>query len=145
MQNLYEVIKDSLFFNKFILNDLVCVEYTCPLEDEHLAVFTQYDYIIHVLSGKKSWKTIHGRWTINAGETLFVKKGATVITQYLEDDFCMLGFFLPDDIIRDSLKDIIKKVANYNKDSAQKFTATELKHSEYLDIFFRGYDPQAEA
>ena len=57
MRNIYEVIKDSLSFNKFILNDLVCVEYTCPLEEEQLGIFTQSDYIIHVLSGKKTWKS----------------------------------------------------------------------------------------
>lgn len=54
MQNLYEVIKGSLFFNRFVLNDLICVEYTCPLEEEQMGIFAQYDYIIHVLSGKKN-------------------------------------------------------------------------------------------
>ena len=72
MQNLYEVVKDNLYFNKFIINNLVCVEYTCPLEEEHLGIFAQYDYIIHVLSGKKSWKTIDGVLTIETGETLSI-------------------------------------------------------------------------
>ena len=81
MRNLYDVIKGSLRFKKFIINDLICVEYTCPLEDEHMGLYTEYDYIIHVLSGKKTWTTLHGEWEVNAGERLFVKKGAAIITQ----------------------------------------------------------------
>lgn len=137
MQNLYETVKGSLFFNKFIVNELVCVEYTCPLDDEHLGVFTQHDYIIHVLSGKKSWKTIHGKWTIKAGETLFVKKGAAMITQFFDDDFCMLGFFLPDDLIRDSLEDVIHKISTQKDYRAHQFTATALNNDDYLEAFFQ--------
>lgn len=42
------------------------MEYTCPLEDEHLGVFAQHDYVIHVLIGKKKWKTVHGEWEVGA-------------------------------------------------------------------------------
>lgn len=136
MQNLYEVIKGSLFFNRFVLDDLVCVEYTCPLEDEHLGVFTKYDYIIHVLSGRKSWKTVHGRWTIEEGETLYVKKGAAILTQYFDDDFCMLGFFLPDDIIRDSLSALRSELQDTPAHMAYSFTAAEVGRSQYMESFF---------
>ena len=137
MQNLYEVIKGSLFFNRFVLNDLICVEYTCPLEEEQIGIFTQYDYIIHVLSGKKTWKTIEGVWTIEAGNTLFVKKGSAIITQDFDDDFCMLGFFLPDDLIQESLSEIVHKTPVFKGDQVHQFTATVLKQSSYLDGFFQ--------
>ena len=73
-------------------------------------IISQHDYILHVLSGEKTWKTISGEWTVRAGETLFVRKGAAMIRQYFEDDFCMLGFFLPDDLIRESLEDVIARI-----------------------------------
>jgi len=136
MQNLYEVIKGSLFFNRFVLNDLVCVEYTCPLEDEQLGIFTQYDYIIHVLSGKKSWKTIQGEWTIDAGNTLYVKKGAAIITQDFDEDFCMLGFFLPDDLIQESLANVFHQMLVKSDEQGHQFTAAKLEPSDYLDGFF---------
>lgn len=136
MQNLYEIIRASLFFNKFLLNDVVCVEYTCPLDDEHMGIFSQHDYMIHVLSGKKTWKTIEGEWTVNAGETFFAKKGASIIHQYFDDDFCMLGFFLPDDLIRDSLIEEIKKVQGHGV-PIQQFTATKLLRNDFLDGFFQ--------
>lgn len=137
MQNLYEVIKGSLFFNRFVLNELVCVEYTCPLEEEQLGIYTQHDYIIHVLSGKKSWKTIHGDWTIEAGNTLYVKKGAAIITQDFDEDFCMLGFFLPDDLIQESLENVIHKVPVTSDDHIHQFTATQLGRSDFLDGYFQ--------
>ncbi|MDG1432524.1 MAG: AraC family transcriptional regulator [Saprospiraceae bacterium] len=137
MQNLYDVIKDSLYFNKFLINDLICVEYTCPLENEHVDIFTQYDYIIHVLSGRKTWKTIHGEWKLEAGETLYVKKGAAIIRQYLEEDFCMLGFFLPDDLLRESMLGSNKKVARVKDNDIHQFTATTLIKDDFLDGFFQ--------
>lgn len=137
MQNLYELIKESLHFNKFTLNDLVCVEYTCPLTEENASIFAQSDYIIHVLSGKKTWKTIHGVWPLKAGDTLFVKKGAARITQYFEESFCMLGFFLPDTLIRESLADPLKMTPVIRNIQIDKFTAAELKQSKYLDGFFQ--------
>lgn len=137
MQNLYEIVKGSLFFNKFILNDIVCVEYTCPLEDEHLGICTQSDYIVHVLSGKKTWKTIHGDWTLETGDTMYVKKGAAIINQYFDDDFCMLGFFLPDDLIRESLKDVINDIQAISSSQVNLFISQELKPNDYLEGFFQ--------
>jgi AraC-like DNA-binding protein len=140
MENLFESVRDSLVFNKFRLNELVCVEYACPVEDEQVGIYTQSDYIVHVLSGKKTWKTIEGEWDMEAGETLFVKKGAAVVTQYFEDDFCMLGFFLPDDVIRESLKESVLEV-NLNSSSVHQFTATKLQPKDYLQNFIQSMFP----
>lgn len=140
MENLFESVRDSLVFNKFRLNDLVCVEYTCPVEGQQVGVFTQSDYIVHVLSGKKTWKTIEGEWDMEAGQTIFVKKGAALLTQYFEDDFCMLGFFLPDDVIRESLTECIHEVSIDSFDFHQ-FTATKLLPKDYLKSFIQSMFP----
>ena len=137
MQNLYEIIKNSLFFNKFLIDDLVCVEYTCPLEEKNVGIFAQHDYIIHVLSGVKTWKTIHGEWEIKAGQTLYVKKGAALVTQFFDEDFCMLGFFLPDDLIRQSIDGIEDKLNPFTGSQLHKFTATRLREDTYLESFFQ--------
>jgi AraC-like DNA-binding protein len=136
MRNLYEVIKTSLHFNKFIIDDLVCVEYTCPLENEQQGLFTKHDYIIHVLSGAKTWRTIHGEWKVEAGETLYLKKGASIITQYFDEEFCMLGFFLPDGMIQESIQEVDQNATKYNSNEVQKFTGSQLKQDDFLDGFF---------
>lgn len=135
MLNLYDVIKGSLHFNKFIVDGLVCVEYTCPIEDEHLGLYTEYDYIIHVLSGKKTWTTINGKCEVCAGETLYVKKGAATITQSFEEDFCMLGFFVPDDLICESLADT-ETTSNHNRCEIAELSASKLVHQDFLAVFF---------
>jgi len=136
MRNIYEVLRDSLQFKKFVIDDLVCVEYTCPLEDEHLGVFAQHDYIVHVLSGMKKWKTVHGEWEVRAGNTLFMKKGAAVLTQSFDEDFCMLGFFIPDDLIQDSLSEYANSRKELPDIQQNVFTASLLENDEYLSGFF---------
>jgi AraC-like DNA-binding protein len=137
MQNLYEIIKGSLYFNKFLIDDLVCVEYTCPLEGEQIGIYTKYDYIIHVLSGKKTWKTIHGEWEIKAGETIYIKKGAAIIKQFFDEDFCMLGFFLPDSLIRESIAGSELTNGKNMDHEIHQFTAANLGKELYLDAFFQ--------
>lgn len=140
MENLFESVRDSLVFNKFRLNELVCVEYACPVEDEQVGIYTQSDYIVHVLSGKKTWKTIEGEFIMEAGQTIFVKKGAALLKQYFEDDFCMLGFFLPDDIIRESLKESIFEIS-VNSSKIHQFTASKLLPKDYLQSFIQSMFP----
>lgn len=135
MRNFYEIIKDSLFFNKFEINDTICVEYSCPLENERAAICSQSDYIIYVLSGKKTWKTINGEWVMVAGDILYVKKGATLVHQNFEDDFCMLGFFISDDLIQESMQELDLH-ATY-KTPVHQFTAAPLASDTYLEGFFQ--------
>lgn len=141
MHNLFENIRDSLVFNKFFIDDLICVEYSCPVDDEQMGIYTQSDYLIHILSGKKTWKTIEGEWVMEAGQTLFVKKGAAIVTQDFDEDFCMFGFFLPDDVIRDALKDIIKEVRMDRNPDLLQFTATKLPRKEFLEDFIQSMFP----
>ncbi len=142
MQNLYEIVKGHLHFRKFVLDDIVCIEYTCPLEEEHLGIYSQTDYLIHVLSGKKTWQTIDGKSVVTAGETLFIKKGATIVEQDFDDEFCMLGFFLPDDLIRSSLSGIATiDSPPHTTTSVHRFTASKLNKKQYLDGFIHSLYP----
>jgi AraC-like DNA-binding protein len=141
MDNLYQKVKESLTFNKFSLGDLVCVEYSCPVEDEHVGVYTDSDYLIYILSGKKTWRTIQGSWVMEAGQTLFVKKGAAIVTQDFDENFCMLGFFLPDYLIKESLIDIIDTVPIPKNELDHQFTASKLKHKSYLEDFIQSMFP----
>ena len=137
MLNLYETIKGGLQFNKFELGNIVCVEYNCPEQNEYLDIYSQTDYILHVLSGKKTWMTIHGKWVLHPGDVLYVKKGATIVRQFLEEDFCMLGFFIPDDLIKEAVEEIKGQVSLVNPGPAANFTASELKTNDYLDAYFQ--------
>jgi len=137
MDNFYEIVKDGLHFNKFEADDLICVEYICPLENERSGLISQADYIVHILSGKKTWETIHGKWEMEAGDTLYVKKGAAMVRQYFEDEFCILGFFITDDLIRESVSDVKGKTTLQNNNNAHQFTVTGIQHNPVIDGFFQ--------
>jgi len=137
MQNLYETLRSSLHFNKFEIRELLFVEYTCPLEDEAFGIWTQSDYLVHVLSGQKTWRTLQGQWTIAAGQTLYIKKGAAIVEQFFDDEFCMLGFFISDDFIRNTLKEVSGKI-NFNTDEKNSQSpAIEVHNDVFLSAYFQ--------
>lgn len=73
------------------------MQYDCPIDVDVFPVWTQHDYIVHVLSGKKKWQTEKGTTLAAAGQTFYIKKGAHIIHQYYEEKFCLLLFFVKDE------------------------------------------------
>ena len=106
LMNMYDDIRANLHFNKFAVGELLFVEYKCPIEQEAVSVWTPMDYFVHVLSGRKTWRTTEATWTLEKGDTLFFKKGACVLHQDFKDDFCLLLFFVSDDFIRDVVREV---------------------------------------
>jgi len=136
MLNFYKIVKENLSFNRFEFRETVCLEYTCPIDAEKIGIFSRNDYLVYVLSGKKTYKTINGEWTLVPGQTLYLKKGAEVIHQYFDDEYCMLGFFLSDELIKETIEDIKGKVKFNYIQNPYEFTAKMVKSSDYLEGFF---------
>jgi len=105
MINMYETIRDDLHFNKFSVGELLFVEYKCPIDQDVAGVWTPMDYFVHVVSGKKTWRTTEGSWTLEKGQTLFFKKGAAIVHQDFKEDFCLLVFFVSDNFTRDVVRE----------------------------------------
>lgn len=122
MLNLYQDVRSNPHFNKLEIGDLLFVEYTCPIEEPRVGIWTHTDYLVHVVSGKKTWRTPGGTWTAEQGQTLFFKKGAAIVEQYFEEDFCLLLFFIPDDFVR-----VI--VQEFAKDLRTHFTGADTEES----------------
>ena len=136
MLNFYKIVKENLSFNRFEFQETVCLEYTCPIDAERVGVFSKNDYVIHVLSGKKTYKAINGEWTLEEGQTLYLKKGAEIIQQYFDDEYCMLGFFITDDLIRETYKEIRgKAILQIDKDPVL-FSAAKVKTTNFLEGYF---------
>jgi AraC-like DNA-binding protein len=135
MLNFYKIVKENLSFNRFQFKETVCLEYTCPLDAEQIGIFSRNDYIVHVLSGKKTYKTADGEWTLEEGQTLYLKKGAEIIYQFFDDEYCMLGFFLSDDLIRETYKELMSKTVLKSGDS-KEFSAEIVQSSNYLEGYF---------
>ncbi|NMM47936.1 helix-turn-helix domain-containing protein [Marinigracilibium pacificum] len=136
MLNFYQIVRDNLNFNRFQYKDTVCLEYTCPIDADQIGIFSKNDVVVYVLSGKKTYKTLDGEWTINQGEALYLKKGAEVINQYFDDEYCMLGFFLSDDLICETYKEARTNMQLNCLDEAVDFTGKQVPSSDYLDGYF---------
>jgi AraC-like DNA-binding protein len=106
MTPMMNTIRANLHFNKFVVGELLFVEYKCPIEQESAGVWTPMDYFVHVLSGRKTWRTTDGTWIAEKGQTLFFKKGAAVVYQDFKDDFCVMLFFVSDNFIRDVVREV---------------------------------------
>jgi len=106
MLNLFEAIRANPSYNKLEIGDFLFAEYTCGVSAEKLAIWTDTDYLMHVVKGAKTWHTIDGVCKVNPGETLFVKKGATIVEQHSEKDVCMLTFFISDALVRTTVREM---------------------------------------
>jgi AraC-like DNA-binding protein len=136
MMNMYDEIRANLHFNKFAVGELLFVEYKCPIEQEAAGVWTPMDYFIHVLSGRKTWRTTDGTWTAEKGQTLFFKKGAAVVYQDFKDDFCVLVFFVSDNFIRDVVREVSGQLNRRDGDALHK-AAIEVNGDVTLEAYFQ--------
>jgi AraC-like DNA-binding protein len=136
MLNFYRIVKENLSFNRFEFRETVCLEYTCPIDAEQIGIFSRNDYLVYVLSGKKTYKTNNGEWTLVPGQTLYLKKGAEIIHQYFDDEYCMLGFFLSDELIRETMEEMKGKLVLKYAQNHEDFTATLVRTTEYLEGYF---------
>lgn len=98
--DVYEYFKKNPRYNKLVGSDFLFVEYKCPLNVEEFKLWTKSHLITYVINGKKDWITPNKTYSLEAGEAIFVKKGVYTTKQYLEEDYCVMLFFITDDFIK---------------------------------------------
>lgn len=105
LYNFYESIRnDPRRYRQLTCDDLLMTEFTCPLEGRMQAVWSQHNYFAYVLEGKKIWHTTQGSHELIKNTCVFVRKGASIIEQFFDADFCVLMFFISDEFISDTLR-----------------------------------------
>lgn len=101
MLNLPEFIESyPQQYKQFKVNDLLFVEYHCPIEETKAGFYTPSNYFMYVLSGKKKWQSQSQEYTAKANDAVFIRKGAYFVHQYFEEPFCTLLIFVPDEFIK---------------------------------------------
>src|SRR5689334_4983640 len=137
MLNLFDAVRSNPSYNKLEIGGFLFAEYTCGVTAKKLAAWTATDYLVHVVTGKKTWHTPDGIWKAKPGETLFFKKGATVVEQHFEEDVCLLMFFIPDDFVRGSVREMAGSLAaNASPDVSLK-SAARVENDLALSAFFQ--------
>ena len=134
--DVYDFFKKNPKFNKHIGNDFLLVEYKCPLNVEEFQLWTKSHLITYVISGRKDWITPKQTYCLTAGDTLFVKKGVYSTKQYLEEDYCVMLFFMNDEFIRNfTLQNHIN--AKVSEDEATKDGVFKIKTNNSFQILIQ--------
>ena len=100
MQNIQDFIGHIPFFRKFEVDDLLFVEFKCPIEDERSKFWCDNNFFAFILVGDSLVRTPRNDYPIKSGEAVFVKKGSILIESEYQEDFCELLVFVPDNFIR---------------------------------------------
>jgi AraC-like DNA-binding protein len=137
MLNLVEEIRTSNRYNKLAIGEILFAEYTCPLEEPSVAVWAETDYLVHVVQGKKVWHTTDGRWSAEEGQTIFFKKGAAIVDQYFDSDFCLLLFFIPDGFVKEVAREFAGEIRAVGPGGRADHCAIRVRSDVALSAFFQ--------
>ncbi|MBL0745231.1 helix-turn-helix transcriptional regulator [Chryseolinea lacunae] len=110
MVNFYErVLLNPSYYRQFNCSDSLITVFNCPLEARLMKsrfadLWTHYNYLFYVIDGRKIWHTAHQAYDIGKETCVFVRKGAWIFENFLDNGFCVVLFFIPDDFICKTLK-----------------------------------------
>lgn len=136
MTNFFEYIKTNSSFVKLAFDDLLFAEYTCPIKEAKLPIWSDANYLAYVLSGRKIWMVDDVSHELKKGDAIFVGKGAHYIEQIFEKEFCLLIFFFPDEYVEEVLK-LVDFRKTKTKTLAKPPKLIPLEVNEPLQIYFQ--------
>jgi AraC family transcriptional regulator, exoenzyme S synthesis regulatory protein ExsA len=92
-------------FKQLFCKELLFVYYDCPLGSNRQDSWSELNYILYVVSGKKVFYAHPNSWLIGAGSAVFVRKGGCIIEKIQGEDLCLMAFFIPDNFIQCFLRE----------------------------------------
>lgn len=134
MFNLLEFVSGNPIFQQFKVNELLFLEYKCVADKDAVEVWSRYNYFLYVVRGQKVWQSSRRKYCVGPGEAIFVKKGANIIHQFFEEDFCSLMIFVPDHFITNVVKSNSALVPNGVVENTD--TVIPLHVDEVLSAYF---------
>lgn len=100
MINYYERVKaQPQIFNQLACKELLFVHYNCPVDKPKHEKWSQQNYILYILTGKKIYYANGRSWLMTKGSCVFVRKGACIVEKFYEESLCIMSFFIPDDYL----------------------------------------------
>jgi len=136
MLDLYRYLKESNHFKKLQIHDLLFIEYKCLVQEVKAGIWSDANYFVFVTSGKKMWRSIYNDYVVEAGDSLFVKKGANLVHQFFDEDYCALMVFIPDDFIKKFIQRFASIVA---RTPSNEDPTSDAVIRIQLDAYLEGY------
>ena len=105
--------------NKLKGDDYLFVEYKCPINVEEFHLLSDSNLITYVISGKKDWIAPNETFELEAGDTLFVRKGVYSTKQYFDVPYCVMIFFINDNFIKNFMLEYRESLMIVEDDSVE--------------------------
>lgn len=134
MFNLYDKIKDDPeFYRQLRCGDSLITLFHCLLKNKYEDTWSQFNYIVYVMEGRKIWHTPYDSYDLKKGDCVFVRKGASIVEQFFETAPCFIIFFMPDEFIKEALQDKILPESKENKPLAP---VIQIDNNAMVEAFF---------
>ena len=137
MLNMYDAVLTNPNYSKLEIGEFLFAEYICGTDKKMLPNWTAKDYFVQVVTGMKTWHTPDGVWRLSPGETVFFKKGATIVEQHFEADVCLLMIFIPDALLRAAVREVMGELSLPATDSMPAQTALRVENDVALQALFQ--------
>lgn len=137
--DLYQnIVKQPNRFRQLSCGKTLLTTYDCPLEHKFQDLWSEHNYIVYVVSGRKVWHTTDGSYDLQEGTCVFIRKGACIVEQFLDVTFCFVLFFVPDEFICDVVKSKTNPVsAELNK----YLPVMNIEATPVVKSFFESMEP----
>ena len=89
------------------------------------------------MSARSTWKTSIGTWSVEAGETVFFRKGAFVLPPHFEENLCILIFFIPDGFVRETVRELAAHLQSISRPLDAREPVIRVNNDMALSAFFQ--------
>ncbi len=131
--NVYNKFKEDPSYTKLVAGDFMILEYKCPIDVDKLQVYLETNMMTYVVAGKKDWVSDDITYHIKEGDAIFLRKGVYTIRQFLDQDHCVLVFFIEDEFICNFMRE--NRVMTISPDCAHE-AAFPIEVDESLQSLF---------
>lgn len=138
MYNFHDNIKNDPVCRQLRCGEALVTMFSCPLTNKLQDIWSDYNYVMYVLEGRKIWHTSNGSYDLRQGDSVFVRKGACIVEQFNESDSCFMIFFFPDEFICESLE---RRPVGALKPNANIAPVMPVINSSAAEAFFHSMMP----
>ncbi len=142
MINVYDfLLKQGEEYKKLAFKDLLFVYYQCPQVERYARIYTHFNYIVYAIQGKKIYHMPGRSHILSEGAGAFVKKGGYHQERFLDLDWVVIAFFMPDDFMKLFIREhrTLLPVKNIQKEPVDIFTPIHI--NAVTKSFFEGMLP----
>jgi len=142
MLNYYQnALTNPRVFKQLFVKELLFVYYDCPLGSDRQDSWSQYNYILYVVSGKKMFYSTSHSWSLTSGTAVFVKKGACIIEKVHGEVLCLMAFFIPDNYLRSFLSENLTLLTKGENNTLENEMVIPLEVNEMMFAYYESVIP----